>query len=149
MILQGVAQRTAPGTAISPHLLELERFPRLEGAHAIQARIYCENPSANFVPSPGLLQHVSFPSFEWLRVDTWIETGTVVSPFFDPLVAKVIVTGNNRDEAVQRLTQVLAETKVLGPPNNLEYLEAICRSETFKLGTASTTFLDSFQFIPR
>ena len=59
--------------------------------HAIEARLYCEDPSNNFLPSPGRLDLVKWPSEKDARVDTWIETGTVVTPNFDPMVAKLIV----------------------------------------------------------
>lgn len=149
MILQGVAQRTIAETTQAPALLDRQSYPRPEGIHAIQARVYCENPAANFQPSPGVLQRVVFPTREWLRVDTWVETGTTVTPFFDPLVAKIIVSAPSRAEAIARLDEILSQTKVFGPPNNVAYLRAICASETFKSGDATTRFLDTFEFTPQ
>lgn len=148
MILQGVAQRTVAETTQAPALLDQQAYTT-STVHAIEARIYCENPTANFKPSPGLLQHVAFPSRAWLRVDTWVNTGTPVTPFFDPLVAKLIVSGETRRQAIERLREALSETKIYGPPNNIAYLRAICESEVFQRGKATTKFLDTFDFKPR
>ncbi|KAG1903472.1 carbamoyl-phosphate synthase L chain, ATP binding domain-containing protein [Suillus fuscotomentosus] len=116
--------------------------------HAIEARVYCENPSEGFKPSPGILQLVEFPKEIWLRVDSWVSTGTEVTQFFDPLLCKLIVTGSTREQAVSRMVQVLKACKVFGPPNNLAYLASICNSTVFKKGKATTRFLDNFDFSP-
>lgn len=146
MILQGLAQRHGQG-GLPLERLDQSRFST--SLFAIEARVYCENASANFKPSPGTLQHVSFPDESWIRIDTWVETGTTVTPFFDPLVAKVIVSGSTREEAVSRLDQALARSRICGPPNNIAYLRAICASEIFKSGKATTKYLDNFEFSPR
>lgn len=146
MILQGLAQRHGQG-GLPLERLDQSRFST--SLFAIEARVYCENASANFKPSPGTLQHVSFPDEPWIRIDTWIETGTTITPFFDPLVAKVIVSGSTRDEAVARLDQALGRSRICGPPNNIAYLQAICASDTFKSGKATTKYLDNFEFSPR
>lgn len=78
-----------------------------------------------------------------------VETGTSIPSFFDPLACKLIVTGPTRDEAIIRLSIALSESAIHGPPNNIPYLQAICESETFQLGNATTTFLDNFAFVPR
>lgn len=145
MIRLGAAQRDKASDAPA---LDQDAYTT-SNIHAIEARIYCENPSTNFKPSPGLLQHVAFPERDWLRVDTWVSTGTTVTPFFDPLVAKIIVSGGSRRQAIQRLHEVLSETKVYGPPNNIAYMRAICDCETFREGKATTKFLDTFEFTPR
>ncbi|EPQ53370.1 hypothetical protein GLOTRDRAFT_117321 [Gloeophyllum trabeum ATCC 11539] len=146
MVRQGVAQHEGGGVALEE---EEERWRDARG-HAIEARVYCENPSAGFMPAPGVLQYVELPEErECVRVDGWISTGTTVTPFFDPLVCKIIVSGSTREEAVQRMVDALAATKIMGPPNNVRYLKAICESETFNLGKATTKFLDSFEFVPR
>ncbi|KAJ6506862.1 allophanate hydrolase subunit 2-domain-containing protein [Mycena sanguinolenta] len=119
--------------------------------HAIEARIYAENPAAEFRPCPGVLQHVNLPTteHEWLRVDTWISTGTEITPFFDPLLAKVVVSGENRSHAISRMQAILQEAQIQGPTNNIEYLRAILADETFQRGHATTTFLNTFNYIPR
>lgn len=120
-------------------------------AWAIQTRVYCENPTANFKPTPGVLQHVQFPSPmpRWLRVDTWVQTGTTVTPFYDPLVAKIVSVGKTRGEALARIMDALQQCKIWGPPNNMAYLRAVCADEVFRAGRATTAFLSSFEFTPR
>ena len=152
MILQGLVQRESPLGGLPPEKLDQEKFGGASGLHAIELRVYCENPTAGFQPSPGVIQHVSFPNgdgWEWLRVDSWIRTGTTVTPYFDPLVAKLIVNGGTRAEVISRLEAVLDETRICGPPNNLAYLKGIVQNDVWRAGRATTTFLNSFQFIPK
>lgn len=108
--------------------------------------IYAETPHLNFKPSPGSLQHVSFPAQEWLRIETWVETGTFISPLYDPVIAKIIVSGGTREEARIRLLSVLDSTKIQGVQTNLNYISAILESHEFKDGKVWTTFLNSFEF---
>nr|VWO94486.1 N/A [Ganoderma boninense] len=101
-----------------------------------------------FKPCPGVLQQVNFPDAEWLRVDSWVETGTTITPYFDPLACKLIVTGSTRAEAIERLQEALDRTEMYGPPNNVQYLRAVCASERFLSGEATTSFLSAFTFVP-
>ncbi|KAI0641597.1 urea carboxylase [Trametes meyenii] len=153
MILQGVTKCDYLNDGVLSHPAFDQRLysvsPREKECHAIEVRVYCENPAAQFKPSPGVLQKVEIPEHEWLRVESWVETGTTVTPYFDPLACKLIVTGATRSQAICRLSQILSEAKVYGPPNNLQYLRAILESEIFKQGAATTTFLDTFPFIPK
>ncbi|OAX34102.1 hypothetical protein K503DRAFT_699315 [Rhizopogon vinicolor AM-OR11-026] len=153
MIAQGIAQRSeARGLRYTAQSMTQAIYDNnLVGSriHAIEARVYCENPSEGFKPSPGILQLVELPEEEWLRVDSWVSTGTEVTPYFDPLICKLIVTGSTREQAVSRMARVLKACKVFGPPNNLAYLASICESNIFKQGKATTRFLDSFDFSPR
>ncbi|BGP50982.1 hypothetical protein JCM10450v2_006908 [Rhodotorula kratochvilovae] len=112
--------------------------------NAIEARIYAEIPHLEFKPSPGLLQEVEFPEADWIRVDTWVETGTNISPFFDPMIAKLICHGSTREEARARLGDALKETVLRGTSTNLEYLQTIVNCEDFVAGDVTTKFLDSF-----
>ena len=123
-------------------------YAPLPKIHAIEVRLYCENPAAQFQPSPGVLQRVEFPKADWLRVESWVETGTTITPYYDPLACKLIVTGDSRAQAVARLLQALSSTNVYGPPNNVQYLRAICASDVFRAGNATTTFLDTFSYTP-
>lgn len=72
MILQGIAQRASVRPKLEQTLYDTPPDARM--LHAIEARVYCENPSAQFKPSPGVLQHVQFPQADWLRVETWVCT---------------------------------------------------------------------------
>ncbi|MBA4796009.1 MAG: 5-oxoprolinase/urea amidolyase family protein [Rhizobiales bacterium] len=113
---------------------------------AIEARVYAEMPHAGFRPSAGLLTEVAFP--EGIRVDGWVETGTEVTPFYDPMLAKVIVSGTDRDTAIAALSSVLEETSLAGIETNLEYLKAIAASDLFRSGDVATTALKDFAFVP-
>ncbi|MFN7126709.1 MAG: urea carboxylase [Allorhizobium sp.] len=113
---------------------------------AIEARVYAEMPHAGFRPSAGLLTEVIFP--EGVRVDGWVETGTEVTPFYDPMLAKVIVSGADRDTAIAALSSALEETSLAGIETNLEYLKAIAASDLFRSGDVATTALKDFAFVP-
>ncbi|EIW77496.1 AHS2-domain-containing protein [Coniophora puteana RWD-64-598 SS2] len=142
MILLGVA--TSNSTEIHASVFDQSVYDAniaLGTRHAIEARVYSENPADGFKPSPGVLQHVSFGEEEWLRVDHWISRGTTVTPHFDPLLCKVIVVGNDREEAIQRMSQALSTCEIYGPPNNASYLQAICADPIFSEGRATTTAL--------
>ncbi|KAH7412923.1 urea carboxylase [Cadophora sp. MPI-SDFR-AT-0126] len=114
--------------------------------HALEVRIYAENPLRDFKPSIGQISHVSFPADA--RVDTWIEAGTKVSPSFDPLLAKIIVTGTDRPDAVKKLAAALDATQIWGVDTNIEYLRHIVKSNMFVEAKYSTTTLDTFEFHP-
>ncbi|MBD5780715.1 urea carboxylase [Pelagicoccus sp. NFK12] len=113
---------------------------------AIQARVYAEDPNKNFQPSSGLLTEVSFPSD--VRVDSWIETSTEVSAFYDPLLAKVIAKGSDRLQAIAALANALSKSRVEGIETNLEYLENILATETFQGATHTTKFCDGLVYHP-
>ncbi|KAA6456665.1 urea carboxylase [Acidobacteria bacterium AB60] len=112
---------------------------------SIQARVYAEDPLKNFQPSPGKLTHVAFPAELDARVETWVESGTTVTPFYDPMIAKVIVTGENRDDAMSRLSRALDKTELHGIETNLNYLRSVTASPAFIAGSMTTSFLESFK----
>lgn len=113
---------------------------------AIEARIYAEMPHAGFRPSAGLLTEVVFP--DNVRVDGWIETGTEVTPFYDPMLAKLIVAADTRDAAIAALSEALEKTALSGIETNLDYLKAIAASDLFQSGDVATTALKDFHFVP-
>ncbi|MEN8282651.1 urea carboxylase [Acinetobacter gerneri] len=112
--------------------------------HSIQVRLYAEDPIKNFQPSAGLLTYVKFD--DNARNETWVETGSNVSSFYDPMIAKIIVTSESRESAIQAMTDTLAKTKVAGIETNLEYLQNIVDGDVFKTGTQTTRFLNSFEW---
>jgi urea carboxylase len=124
-----------------PALASFRVEPR---GHAIQARLYAEDPGRNFRPSSGPLSQVSLPA--GVRVDTWIETGAEVSAFYDPLLAKIIVHGADRQSALARMEAALAQARVHGVETNLDYLRAVLRTPTFQAAEQFTRFLASFDF---
>lgn len=159
MIKQG-AMESATRQGLAPGSNEMQqttydtmiKMGEAEGrSHSIEGRIYAENPYEGFVPSPGLLQHVSLNDFEpsWLRIDSWIETGTTVTPHFDPLLAKVVVTGDSRTAAIERFLLALDNCRVLGPPQNVHYLKEIASNIAFRAGQVTTDFLETFSSQPR
>ncbi|KAH7259846.1 putative urea amidolyase [Fusarium solani] len=131
--------------AEAPLDLSLYRDIRPHGA-AIEARLYSENPIKNFTPSPGLLQQVRFPDGDNIRVDTWVMSGTKVSPLYDPLLAKVMSYGAERSSAADVLTKALEKIQLQGVASNLLYCKAILDSDDFRMGNTTTSFLNSFSF---
>jgi urea carboxylase len=125
---------------------ELESLRPAARGHSIQARVYAENPRLDFRPSAGVLTQVLFPAPADARVDTWVERGSEVSPFYDPLVAKVIVTGRDRAEALSALSRALADTRLYGIETNLEFLRAVAASPDFTAGRMTTRLLGGFSY---
>ena len=115
--------------------------------HAIQVRLYAEDPGRQFQPCVGLLTEVSWP--EDARCDTWVERGLEVSPFYDPMLAKVIVHADDREAAIGKLQAALASTRVSGFETNLDYLRAVVADPVFFSGRQTTAWLDSFAFSQR
>ncbi|KAJ6550228.1 allophanate hydrolase subunit 2-domain-containing protein [Mycena capillaripes] len=158
MIQQGLAQSEGfAGLAKNSKEMQqntydslLEKGRALGLGYAIEARIYAENPFAEFRPCPGVLQYVDIPAlkYEWLRVEAWISTGTTITPFFDPLLAKLVASGSSRAEVISRLQTVLEKSHIQGPTNNIAYLQAILGNEIFQSGNATTTFLSAFEYRP-
>ena len=124
-----------------------EAGPLVPRGAAIEARLYAEIPHANFSPSAGLLTEVRFPSDA--RIDGWIDAGTEVTPFYDPMLAKIIVTGADRPAAITALRAALAETAVSGIETNLDYLRTIAASDLFASGRVATTALRDLDYRPR
>ena len=117
------------------------------GGHSIEARIYAENPLQDFRPSSGLLNHVQFP--EGVRCDHWIASGAEVSPYYDPLLAKIIVHEESREEALQALEKALRDTELYGIETNREYLIALAGSSLLAENEMTTQSLASFAYEPR
>ncbi len=117
--------------------------------HAIQVRIYAEDPYKNFQPAAGLLTQVEFPHLENLRIDHWIESGVTVSPYFDPMLAKVISFGDTRDSSLSNLQAGLSETKLYGIATNLDYLTALLSDSVLQSGKVTTRYLNDFSYAPQ
>ncbi|ENU23677.1 urea carboxylase [Acinetobacter proteolyticus] len=112
--------------------------------HSIQVRLYAEDPIKNFQPSAGLLTSVKFDPQS--RVETWVETGSNVSSFYDPMIAKIIVTATDREQAIAAMQNSLSNTEIAGIETNLEYLQEIISGEVFQQGTQTTRFLNHFEW---
>ncbi len=113
---------------------------------AIEARVYAENPAEGFQPSSGTITRFAAPAA--LRVDTWVETGTTVSPFYDPLLAKFIATGADRAAAITALRAGLAAGELSGIETNIDYLSAVLALPDFAAGRMTTRTLEGFAFQP-
>jgi urea carboxylase len=111
---------------------------------SIQARIYAEDPAKNFQPSAGPLSTVEWPRNA--RVETWVEPGSEVTPYYDPLLAKIIVRGENREVALRRLRDALAECQLTGIETNLSYLRQVIADPAFETGGITTSFLQAFKY---
>lgn len=116
--------------------------------HAIQVRVYAEDPAKDFQPCAGLLSKVHWPQAEGLRIDHWIESGIEVPAFFDPMLAKVIVKGKNREETLSKLQQVLSESELYGIETNLDYLRQLLTDGTLVRGEMTTRYLNSYVYQP-
>ncbi len=112
--------------------------------HAIQARLYAEDPARDFQPSAGVITDVHFPSVA--RIETWVESGSEVPAWYDPMLAKLIVHGADRPAAIAALQQVLANTRIGGVETNLAYLRQIAADPVFAVGRQTTAYLAGVQF---
>lgn len=110
--------------------------------HSIQARIYAEDCLQDFRPSAGQLTQAVFS--DEARVETWVQDGVSITTLYDPLLAKVIVHGANRTEAVEKLLGALAETRLYGITTNLHYLQAVLQQSDFQTGNVYTRLLSDF-----
>lgn len=127
---------------------EFPATPPVAHGHAIQSRVYAEDPNKHFQPSAGLLSYVSFPALDGLRLDHWVEAGLTVSPFFDPMLAKVICHAADREQACALLDKALAETVLYGIETNMAYVRQVLASEVFVNGQITTRYLDQFAYQP-
>jgi 3-methylcrotonyl-CoA carboxylase alpha subunit len=110
--------------------------------HAVEARLYAEDPERGFLPSTGRLVGLQFPEMGGLRIDTGVERGSEVTPFYDPMVAKLICRGQTRNEAFNLLSLALERTIVAGPRSNIGLLMALCRAAPVRKGNVDTGFID-------
>ncbi len=116
--------------------------------HAIQVRLYAEDANKNFQPCAGLLSHVEWPETDGIRIEHWIEAGVTVSPFFDPMLAKVIAYAGDRKQALNRLIKGLQNTSVYGIEHNQKYLEQLLQSEVVQSAQVLTRSLNDFVYLP-
>jgi urea carboxylase len=130
-----------------PPLAELVKGFKPSG-HAIQARVYAEDPGRDFQPSPGLLTAVAFPAADGksLRIDTWVEAGCEIPPYFDPMIAKVISWAPSREEARVALDAALGDTLLYGVETNREYLRQILAFAPFAESNPWTRCLEGLSY---
>ncbi len=114
---------------------------RIDG-HAVEARLYAEDPEKGFLPSTGKLVALELPQGEGIRVDAGVDANSVVSPHYDPMIAKVIAHGSDREQALDRLAAALDKTVVVGPRSNAMFLKALVTHGEFRAGQFDTSFID-------
>ncbi|RLE21559.1 MAG: acetyl-CoA carboxylase biotin carboxylase subunit [Acidobacteria bacterium] len=122
--------------------LSLRQEDLVSRGHAIECRIYAEDPLRGFAPSPGVIQHLQRPSGPGVRVDSGVVGGSVVPLDYDPMLAKLVVWGPDRQTALQRLKRALGEYQVLGICTTLTLFRALVDMEAFQKADFHTTFLD-------
>ena len=132
--------RIAAGESLDPELGKLT--PR---GHAIECRIYAEDPARLFLPSSGTIRILEEPSGPGIRVDSGYRAGDTVTPYYDPMIAKLICWAPDRNAAVRRTRQALLDYRILGIQTNLEFLAALLDTEEFRDGGVDTHYLEEYR----
>ncbi|WP_226648761.1 acetyl/propionyl/methylcrotonyl-CoA carboxylase subunit alpha [Microbulbifer variabilis] len=110
--------------------------------HAIEVRLYAEDPEQQFLPQAGRVLHWMAPKGEGIRIDHALKSGSEITPFYDPMLGKLIAWGQDREEARRKLVRALAQLEFIGPKNNIYFLQKIMAEPQFIAGDADTSFLD-------
>ena len=126
--------RVAAGEALVLEQSQIE----LKG-HSFEARLYAENVNLDFMPTTGKLEHLVF--YDQVRNDSGVQSGDEITPFYDPMIAKIISYGSNRGEALRQLQTALSETFVAGTLTNMDFLQSLARHEEFVRGNMDTSLI--------
>jgi len=129
-------------TVAEGHTLPLTQDQIQLNGHAMEVRLYAEDPAHGFTPQTGPLAVFKPAQGEGLRFDTGVKSGDTITPHYDPMLAKVIAWGQNRDEARRRLLRALDQTAIMGATTNRYFLSRIIANDVFGAGEATTAFLD-------
>jgi 3-methylcrotonyl-CoA carboxylase alpha subunit len=124
----------------SGEAIDVEQLPARPQGHAIEARIYAEDPATGFLPSSGRIKWLQFPAEA--RADSGVHEGGEVTVHYDPLIAKLIVHGQDRQQALAAMDQALASTVVFGPSSNIDFLSTLINSQQLSAGALHTAYLD-------
>ncbi len=116
-----------------------------QNGHAIECRIYAEDPDQNFMPSPGLIQHISEPLGFGVRHDGYVYEGYEIPIYYDPLISKLIVWGKTREESIARMKRALSTYKITGVKTSIKFLERIMETPDFVKGNYNTHFIEKNQ----
>jgi acetyl-CoA carboxylase biotin carboxylase subunit len=122
--------------------LTLKQSDITQRGHALECRIYAEDPSNGFLPSIGTLEEVEIPLGPNIRNDTGVETGFSVSPYYDPMLAKLTVSSENRKESIEKMLWALSHYVVLGVTTNISFLKKVLEHPMFLKGIITTHFID-------
>ncbi|MDA3866970.1 MAG: acetyl-CoA carboxylase biotin carboxylase subunit [Salinivirgaceae bacterium] len=112
--------------------------------HSIECRIYAEDPDNNFMPSPGLIKHITKPQGLGMRTDGYVYEGYEIPMEYDPMISKLIVWAADRSEAISRMQRALYEYKITGVKTSIRFLEKVMQHPAFKLGKYNTTFIEQY-----
>ena len=116
------------------------------GGHAIECRIYAENPDRNFLPSPGLLERFAPPpASDGIRLDTGVAEGDRITPFYDPMIAKLVAHGADRAGAIERMLAALGDFRIEGIATNIDFLRRVVAHDAFRTGETHTGFVDEYK----
>ncbi|VFA96923.1 acetyl-CoA carboxylase biotin carboxylase subunit [Nocardia cyriacigeorgica] len=137
--LVGEQLRVAAG-----HSLSFTQSQLIPTGHAIEVRINAEDPKMNFLPSPGTIERFDIPAGPFVRVDSGFKSGSVVAPFYDSMLAKVIVWGNDRPTALARMKRALNELVIEGVTTTAGFVAAVLDAEEFRTGEYHTTWLETW-----
>lgn len=121
--------------------LEIKQENVIQFGHAIEARIYAEDTDNDFMPSPGLITHITEPLGLGVRTDGYMYEGYEIPIFYDPMISKLIVSAPTRKEAIERMRRALYEYKITGVKTNIKFLERIMDCPDFKQGKYNTHFI--------
>ena len=111
---------------------------------SVEARLYAENPAKRFLPATGTLHHLNFPpATADLRIETGVRQGDSIGIYYDPMIAKIVAWGSDRDAAITRLQSALGATRISGLTTNLAFLQQLLKDPEFVRGTAHTQYLDA------
>jgi len=133
--------RVAAGEKIADAILVSGIKNKVAG-HAIELRLYAEDPAFNFAPSLGVITHVKFPSFPWLRIEQGFESGDEISPFYDAMIAKLIITGDSRAQAIERAQVLSRSVELSGIVTNLSFLAWLLHESKFAQAPLDITYID-------
>jgi 3-methylcrotonyl-CoA carboxylase alpha subunit len=134
--------RLARGDGLS----ELAQETIQASGHAIECRIYAENPDKMFLPSPGKLEGLRFPApNNGIRIDSGFRQGDVITPYYDPMIAKLIVHAIDRPSAIDKMAAALNETTIEGIAANVAFLGRVVKHPAFRHGETTTDFVDRYK----
>jgi 3-methylcrotonyl-CoA carboxylase alpha subunit len=126
---------------------QLSRETVILRGHAVEARLYAEDPDRDFLPSSGTVMGLRLPQGAGVRVDSAIVETDSVSPFYDPLIAKIIAHGSDRNQALDRLAAALHDTVVIGPTTNRAFLQALIETEDYRAQRFDTGFIATHRHV--
>jgi acetyl-CoA carboxylase biotin carboxylase subunit len=124
--------------------LTIKQKDLIQRGHAIECRIYAENPAKGFLPSTGTLEQVEVPTGPNIRDDSGIYTGMKITPYYDPMLAKIITYAENRDENINKMIWALSHYVIMGVTTNISFLKKVVEHEEFRKGNITTHFIDNY-----